>query len=239
MTRVYKACGFTILELMVVISIIGVLLAMFFAIRPDPSIYVTQSRMQRIQIAVETYHENFYAYPQSFWNGYLDSSNSPQGPFSLPEMLLLKDMRRRDGKYLDPFFDEEDDTEIEIVIGRKAYFLDGWNQRMVYWSGAQMISTMLTDANSPQLIPTWLQLSGKIDASTTIASVAGRYRAEDYYFLGSAGKDGLFGWTVCSSGTNVPTDYSGLAYNIGLPFTNALGAEFEYDDMWNYNLGQK
>lgn len=249
MTRVYRPCGFTILELMVVISVIGVLLSMFFAIRPDPSIYVTQSRMQRVMMAVETYHESFYVYPHSISNGYTNSLNVLQGPYTLPEMLMRKDLRRRDGKHLDPFFDPEDDTEIENVAGVPRYFLDGWNRRLVYYSGAQLRNAMdLSHANSLQMIPAWLKISGKIDANTVVASVAGRYRAEDYFFLGSAGKDGVFGWNVCTltsakpGGPEDTGDYTGAEYSILTdlppPQTPAM-MEDGFDDMWNHNLGQQ
>lgn len=228
---------------MVVISIIGVLLAMFLYIRPDPTRYVTQSRIQRLQIAIETYHESFYVYPHTLFNGYSPGPNSLQGPYTLPEMLQRKDLRRRDGKSLDAFFDPEDDTEIENdATGKPMFFLDGWDRRMVYYSGAHLVKAMDPTPNaagdSPQMIPTWLKLAGKIDASTSIPSVAGRYRAEDYYFLGSAGKDGFFGWGVCKSLTNDPNDYSGDDFTTGHDLPPLLDEELALDDTWNYNLGQ-
>lgn len=244
MARVYKQGAgrraFTILELLVVVAILGILMGMIAGFRPKTEIAETKGIIMLISQSVDSYQSNFYVYPRSSDNGYVDDNNSlveNPGQDGLYWILTRKNMTRRDGKYVETLFEEKDNT-LKDDTGSGVYFTDAWGNRLVYYSGAELVSDT-SASDSPTCIPRWLRASGKI--STNPDAMAGKYKAEEYYFLGSAASDLNFQWDCVGTGSRNPNDYVMLtgAGSWKTAGPSVSDPTLDDDDIFNYNLANR
>jgi hypothetical protein len=117
--------------------------------------------------------------------------------------------------------------------GGDVYFVDAWEHKLVYYAGEEL-------GTDETLLYNMLQASGVISATTNIADLVDAsnvfYRKEDYYFIGSAGDNGLFRHQVVASGDNDPENYH---YGSLSGLTATLVSSEPDDDLWNYNLNRQ
>jgi prepilin-type N-terminal cleavage/methylation domain-containing protein len=229
--------AFTILELLVVIAVLGILMGMVMSFRPNTEIMETKALIMNLGLAIDQYRSNFYVYPRSSGNGYRDDAGVLQASQTDFYWILTRhDMVRRDGKYVEQLWKPDGNIRTTVGGDGATYILDGWGRRLVYYSGAELLSDP-TSNDTPQCIPHWLVASGKISAYSP--SLAGRYRADDFYFLGSAGGDGLFRYNVVQpGGGHDPEDYIYLGAIGQTDGPSAVEATADDDDIWNNNLGE-
>lgn len=244
--------AFTLLELLVVIAIISILMGLIMAIAPTGESAVTLARIANISSAVDTYHEHYHAYPRSFHyddgvNDYRwkDFSTNAETKGTLADLLTVKSLRRRDGKRIARLYDAEQ-VEMEEENGH-LHFIDGWENKFVYYSGAE-IAEANTDiapgGAKSYVIAFWLRAAGGIDSKKTPAelqAMKGSYNSNNYYFLISAGEDGVFSYLVTAESKEEPSYYKPSATY--LTSSNNTGpAEFtgehEGDDMTNFTINR-
>jgi len=228
-------------------------MALLMAVNPSGESAVTLSRLSRIGSAIETYHEHFQAYPRSYHYdvktsivtgsvtgdySWVDSSTGNAVEGTLKDVLTTRVLRRRDLKYIDQMFVIEDET-VELEDG---YFIDGWDNKFLYYSGAEIYeSTRPTNERNEYVMALWLRAAGALPPDADPVEMKGMHNPNDYYFFMSAGQDGEFSYEVLNSTATDrydPNEYEAktLSPDNLLPTDTVNPNQEDFDDMTLYNL---
>jgi prepilin-type N-terminal cleavage/methylation domain-containing protein len=193
-------CGFTLIEMLIVIAIIGILAGLLFPVvvmfRQDARIKATRMRLVNLRGALETYRSRFGDYPPS--------SLGPFGPGATPNDTNLgiesataclasnADGRSPLGKIAgeEGFFGNTDDDAARRNVtawyfgdNRLREILDEWEQPFVYFHAR--------DYTRPAACSRY-KIGGKVQVCAPGKDAAtGAFRDANRYQLWSVGPDGV------------------------------------------------